>query len=200
MRSSARPRDDDRAVLAHHRPVAGDEPLAAEGRGGLLGPPPVAEHQPRVAARHREQPFAAARHRRVAVLAEHRDPPPGLREAGRPVDGRPRRREGDVGRDLRHAHRLVDRLAGRRAPGRPHRRRQRLAGAEPVAQAGEALAEARGVEHLPVDPRRRCEDRRAMRGRRAAARPCGPAARRRSAPSRRPPTGRSARRRACRSS
>ncbi len=58
----------------------------------------------------------------------------------------------------------MDRLAGRRGPGVAHRRRQRLARAEPVAQMREARRQIDArVEHLAVDARRGGEQRRAMR-------------------------------------
>ena len=154
----------DRVVGLHPRAVAGDEPFAAERGVGLLGPVPVAEHQAGIAARDGEQARLAARDRFFARVAEDRDAAPRLGSARAARKGRCRRAEGDVGRDLGHAERLVYRAAGGGAPGLADARGERFACAETVAQGGEAGGEVGRVEHLAVDPRRGGEDRGAVRG------------------------------------
>ncbi len=58
----------DVAVIIDGAEVAADEPFATENLRFLFGPPPVAEHQPRVGAMHGDQTFGsrwtAARRRR----------------------------------------------------------------------------------------------------------------------------------------
>src|SRR4051812_20823669 len=107
------------AVFVESREVAACEPGAAESFRLFPGPPPVAEHQARVAAVDREQPdFAGGQRLRRAGSGDDGDPPPALWFAGAARLDRHSGAIGDEGRAFAHAEGFVELLAGRRAPFR----------------------------------------------------------------------------------
>ncbi len=158
--------EPDVALVIQRREVAAGEPLAPHHRRLFLGPVPVAEHQGRVGAVDGEQADLARRQRlRRALGRQDRDAAARLRLARRAgLDRGPRARR-DVGRDLAHPERLVERRAGGRLPLGEELGRQRLARRDAVAQRREVVSREIGVfEDLPVEARHRREQGGAVAG------------------------------------
>src|SRR5437773_10261733 len=124
------------AVGVAARVVAGQEPVAVEAGGRLLGLVPVAEHEARVGARDAEHPLLVRPDLGPRPRVEEPDVVPGLREAGRPWPEGAVPGLAEVVGALGHAEALVDVEAEALAPSLENRLREMLARAHAVPQRG----------------------------------------------------------------
>ena len=159
------PEEPDVAILVLAGVVAGQEPVGAKARGGLLRLVPVAEHEPRVVAPDAEHTLLARGHRTERRRIQELDGVAGLHEAGGARPERARPGLADVVGAFGHPESLVDLEPEAVAPRREHLVGEMLARAHAVAERRHvAPRRLRLLDDLAVDRRHADEDRRRVRG------------------------------------